>query len=46
MPSVLDSGWPSYFAPLDPANVREQRDTTFEMERTEIICNVCDAHLG
>jgi peptide-methionine (R)-S-oxide reductase len=39
-------GWPSYFAPLDPANVREQRDTTFGMERTEIICNVCDAHLG
>jgi peptide-methionine (R)-S-oxide reductase len=39
-------GWPSYFEPLDPANVREQRDTTHGMERTEIICNVCDAHLG
>jgi peptide-methionine (R)-S-oxide reductase len=39
-------GWPSYFTPLDPANVREQRDTSFGMERTEIICNVCDAHLG
>jgi peptide-methionine (R)-S-oxide reductase len=39
-------GWPSYFAPIDPANVREQRDTSHGMVRTEIICNVCDAHLG
>jgi len=39
-------GWPSYFEPLDPANVREERDTSYGMERTEIICNVCDAHLG
>ncbi|MDZ7652201.1 MAG: peptide-methionine (R)-S-oxide reductase MsrB [Burkholderiaceae bacterium] len=39
-------GWPSYFAPIDPANVREKRDTSFGMVRTEIICNVCDAHLG
>src|SRR5437870_4241878 len=39
-------GWPSYFAPLNPASVREERDTSFGMERSEIICNVCDAHLG
>jgi peptide-methionine (R)-S-oxide reductase len=39
-------GWPSYFAPIDPANVREERDASFGMVRTEIICNVCDAHLG
>lgn len=39
-------GWPSYFEPLDPANVREKRDTSHGMVRTEIICNVCDAHLG
>jgi peptide-methionine (R)-S-oxide reductase len=39
-------GWPSYFEPIDPANVREERDTSFGMVRTEIICNVCDAHLG
>jgi peptide-methionine (R)-S-oxide reductase len=39
-------GWPSYFEPIDPANVREQRDLGFGMVRTEIICNVCDAHLG
>jgi peptide-methionine (R)-S-oxide reductase len=39
-------GWPSYSEPLDPANVREQTDTSYGMIRTEVICNVCDAHLG
>jgi len=39
-------GWPSYFEPIDPANVREERDATLGMIRTEVICNVCDAHLG
>jgi len=39
-------GWPSYFEPINPANVREERDATLGMIRTEVICNVCDAHLG
>ena len=39
-------GWPSYFAPLDAANVREITDRSHGMTRTEIVCNVCDAHLG
>ena len=39
-------GWPSYFKALDPANVKEIVDRTHGMVRTEIICNVCDAHLG
>ena len=39
-------GWPSYFEPLDPANVREETDTSHGMIRTEVLCNVCDAHLG
>lgn len=39
-------GWPSYFRPLDPKNVRELIDRSHGMMRTEIICNVCDAHLG
>jgi peptide-methionine (R)-S-oxide reductase len=39
-------GWPSYFEPLDPANVREQRDNSHGMVRTETLCNICDAHLG
>ena len=39
-------GWPSYFKALDPAHVREECDTSHGMMRTEIVCNVCDAHLG
>jgi peptide-methionine (R)-S-oxide reductase len=39
-------GWPSYFKALDPANVREESDTSYGMVRTEILCNVCDSHLG
>jgi peptide-methionine (R)-S-oxide reductase len=39
-------GWPSYFKAIDPANVREERDNSHGMVRTEILCNVCDSHLG
>ncbi|RIY39212.1 peptide-methionine (R)-S-oxide reductase MsrB [Neopusillimonas maritima] len=39
-------GWPSYFQALDPDKVREERDISHGMVRTEILCNVCDAHLG
>ncbi len=39
-------GWPSYFRALNPDHVLERVDRTHGMVRTEIICNVCDAHLG
>jgi peptide-methionine (R)-S-oxide reductase len=39
-------GWPSYFKAIKPENVREHTDRTHGMIRTEITCNVCDAHLG
>jgi peptide-methionine (R)-S-oxide reductase len=39
-------GWPSYFRALHPDHVLERVDRTHGMVRTEIICNVCDAHLG
>lgn len=39
-------GWPSYFKPIDPANVREETDESYGMIRTEVVCNICDAHLG
>ena len=39
-------GWPSYFEPIDPKNVREETDTAHGMKRTEVLCNVCDSHLG
>ncbi|MBC3906377.1 MAG: peptide-methionine (R)-S-oxide reductase MsrB [Undibacterium umbellatum] len=39
-------GWPSYFKAINPAYVREKIDTSHGMTRTEILCNICDAHLG
>ena len=40
------TGWPSFFAPFDPAHVREIRDTSHGMVRTEIVCARCGSHLG
>jgi peptide-methionine (R)-S-oxide reductase len=40
------TGWPSFFAPFDPAHVREIRDTSHGMIRTEITCARCGSHLG
>jgi len=39
-------GWPSFFEPLEGANLVELRDGSHGMVRTEIRCNRCDAHLG
>ncbi|HEV7491476.1 MAG TPA: peptide-methionine (R)-S-oxide reductase MsrB [Rhodanobacteraceae bacterium] len=40
------TGWPSFFTPFDPAHVREIRDESYGMARTEIRCARCDSHLG
>lgn len=40
------TGWPSFFRPYDDAHVKEIRDTSYGMIRTEIVCARCDSHLG
>ena len=40
------TGWPSFYEPFDPQHIREIRDTSHGMIRTEIRCARCDSHLG
>jgi peptide-methionine (R)-S-oxide reductase len=40
------TGWPSFFKPYDSTHVREIRDTSHGMIRTEIVCARCGSHLG
>ncbi len=40
------TGWPSFYAPIAPENVRSEDDSSFFMRRTEVVCAACDAHLG
>jgi peptide-methionine (R)-S-oxide reductase len=40
------SGWPSFTKPLDAANVREKRDVSHLMLRTEVRSAGGDSHLG
>ena len=40
------TGWPSFFEPVHPDAVRTESDSTLGMERIEVMCTACDAHLG
>jgi peptide-methionine (R)-S-oxide reductase len=45
---LFDSGcgWPSFFEQSEDANVLYRPDNSIGMQRTEIVCKNCDAHLG
>lgn len=40
------TGWPSFWQPIAPENVRERSDNSLFMRRTEVLCSRCNAHLG
>lgn len=39
-------GWPSFWAAAAPENVEEHDDHSHFMQRTEVVCQHCGAHLG
>jgi peptide-methionine (R)-S-oxide reductase len=40
------TGWPSFYAAVDPNHVATEEDASHGMRRVEALCAKCDAHLG
>src|SRR5690606_31465510 len=40
------TGWPSFTEPVAENVIRYEDDRSYGMHRVEVMCNVCDAHLG
>ncbi len=39
-------GWPSFTTPINADNITEHDDFSHSMQRTEVTCSACSAHLG
>jgi peptide-methionine (R)-S-oxide reductase len=40
------SGWPSFHSPAAKEKIHEEKDLSYGMARTEVMCSNCGAHLG
>ena len=40
------SGWPSFSESLGDESIRKQEDFSLFSQRTEVLCQYCDSHLG
>jgi len=40
------TGWPSFYAPIDPQHITLAKDFKLLMPRTEVLCARCGGHLG
>ncbi len=40
------SGWPSFYDVINNKNILKINDSSHGMDRIEILCSNCDAHLG
>ncbi len=41
-----ETGWPSFTAPTGSEAIQSNVDLSHGMQRTEVQCSACDAHLG
>ena len=41
-----ECGWPSFFETVRKTAVAYKLDTSYDMERTEVVCGRCGSHLG
>ena len=39
-------GWPSFFAPVSEEKIQKEEDHSLMMQRVEVLCDRCGAHLG
>lgn len=39
-------GWPSFHGELEEAGIVQRPDFSHGMSRVELLCSICDAHLG
>ena len=40
------TGWPSFTEPVKENVIQYKSDNSYGMHRIEVLCNICDAHLG
>ena len=40
------TGWPSFYDKISYETITEVEDNSHGMIRTEILCSICDSHLG
>ena len=40
------TGWPSFFEVINNENILKINDRSHSMNRIEVLCSICDAHLG
>jgi len=40
------TGWPSFSVPINKNNIKTKLDSSLFMNRTEVSCSACNAHVG
>ncbi|MEM2759168.1 MAG: peptide-methionine (R)-S-oxide reductase MsrB [Nitrososphaerales archaeon] len=41
-----NTGWPSFWSPINEDSVEYEMDYSYGMQRVEVMCGKCGAHLG